>query len=151
MDKSQLLYLSFRYNFHREALGQHDVRQIFIEEGVPFDPEVVAEWRDHVETQKPLHEVFETLPAEAIEHKPSLITLAARFMFEPPANNSEAAWRILAAGFLTVVMAGGYLMISHPGIVKQVIRSAAGIEAPEPSGSDEQLLRLLKQELRGIQ
>lgn len=66
MTMSQVLYLATRHNLHREALDHEDVKRLFEREGIPFDDEVIEEWRNNIREAYHLDKVFEERPAEAI-------------------------------------------------------------------------------------
>ena len=144
MTMSQLLYLAFRYNFHREALERPEVREIFVEEGVPFDAKVVDQWRQNIEEQKTLKEIFTPMPPEAFPgdqaHKFSLIKIASRFLLEAPSSAGEAAWRFASATLLGLVLMTGYTVVSHPDIVRSVL----GVE-DQATSLDHRLIELLQQ------
>ena len=65
MSMSQVMYLSTRYSMHREALREADVRRILEREGIPFDEDVVAEWRQSIERQINPTDIFNPTPDEA--------------------------------------------------------------------------------------
>lgn len=137
---SQMMYLAFRYNFHREALEDPEVRRLFLEEGVPFDPQVVDEWRQHIEEQRTVKEIFTPLPAEALEGpSPSVIKLAGRFLMQAPKTPFEAVWRMTA----TVMVAGclfmGYGLTARPAI----FRAMVGMESQQES-VEHRLLDILE-------
>jgi hypothetical protein len=143
VDMSQMMYLAFRYNFHREALDNPEVRQLFLEEGVPFDPHVVDEWRQNIEQQKTIKEIFTPLPAEALPSTPSLIQLASKFLFQAPKTPLEAAWRLVSSTMLAVIVAGGYGLVAYPDTVKAMLGHEEKVET-----IDARLLRILEQ--RGV-
>lgn len=139
---SQMMYLAFRYNFHREALDNPEVRQLFMDNGVPFDPEVVDEWRKNIEERRTIKEIFTPLPAEALEGpSPSLIRLAARFLFQAPKTPLEGAWRLVSSFVLASMLATGYGLVAYP----ETVRTMLGVE--DKVGSVEsRLLRIIEKQ-----
>ena len=66
MTMSECMYLAFRYNLHREALEEQDVRRIFERNGIPLDEEVKARWQKEIALKSNLDAVFTPRPAEVV-------------------------------------------------------------------------------------
>ena len=141
MTKSQLLYLAFRYNFHREALERPEVRKLFLENNVPFDAHVVDEWRKNIDEQKTLEEIFTPMPAEALEGRnTSLLKMASRYLFDAPKSASDAAWRITSTIMLATCLVVGYGIVARPALV----RDALGLESVRAESVESLLIRILE-------
>ena len=140
MNMSQMMYLAFRYNFHREALEDPAVRKLFLEEGVPFDPQVVDDWRQNIAEQKTLKEIFTPMPAEALEGpSPSMIKLTGRFLMQTPKSPLEAVWRVTATALVAGCLFVGYGLVARPAI----FRAMVGLESQEES-VEHRLLDILE-------
>lgn len=139
---SQMMYLAFRYNFHREALEDSEVRKLFLEEGVPFDPQVVDEWRKHIEEQKTIKQIFTPLPAEALagSESNSLIKMAGRFLFDAPKSPFDAVWRLASTLVLAGCLAVGYGIVARP----QLVRAVIGLEDVRQESVEHRLLQILE-------
>ena len=142
MNMSQMMYLAFRYNFHREALEDPAVRKLFLEEGVPFDPQVVDDWRQNIAEQKTLKEIFTPMPAEALEGpSPSMIKLTGRFLMQAPKSPLEAVWRVTATALVAGCLLVGYGLVARPAI----FRAMVGLESQEES-VEHRLLDILERQ-----
>ena len=144
LNMSQMMYLAFRYNFHREALDNPEVRQLFLDNGVPFDPTVVDEWRKNIEEQKTLKEIFTPLPPEALtgNENSSLIKMAGRYLFDAPKSPFDAAWRLASTLVLAACLTVGYGIVARP----QLIRAVIGVEDVKQESVEHRLLRILEQQ-----
>ena len=141
MTKSQLLYLAFRYNFHREALERPEVRKLFLENGVPFDAQVVDEWRKNIDEQRTLQEIFTPMPAEALEgSNSSLLKMTGRYLFDAPKSASDAAWRIVSTAMLATCLVIGYGIVARPALVRAII----GVETIQQESIEHRLIRILE-------
>ncbi len=66
MTMSECFYLALRYNLHREALDEPDIRRILERNGVSFDEEAKRHWRHTIESNSNLDAVFTPRPADVI-------------------------------------------------------------------------------------
>lgn len=141
MTKSQVLFLALRYSMNREALERPEVRELFKEEGIRFDPEIAAEWRRNLEQEKTLEEIFTPIPAEAFKGRDaSLIKIGAKYLLETPKNALDLAWRIAATVLLTSALTVGYGVVARPALVRAVI----GLEEKRGESVELRLLKILE-------
>lgn len=141
MTKSQVLFLALRYSMNREALERPEVRELFREEGIRFDPEIVAQWRRNVNEEKTLEEIFSPIPEEAFKGKEtSLVRFGVKYLLEAPKTALDLAWRITATILLTASLTIGYGIVARPSLIRAVI----GVEEVKRESVEHRLLRILE-------
>ena len=119
MTSGQVLFLALRYSLYKEALDRPDIRKLFKEEGIQFDPKVVAEWQSNIDQKKTLGEIFTPIPEEAFPGKEaSILKMAGRFLFDAPKSLSDATWRLLSTGVLASCLLIGYGVVARPQLVE---------------------------------
>ena len=137
MTSSQVLFLSLRFNLYREALERPEVRRLFDEAGIDFDPQVVK----RIEQSKTIEEVFKPIPEEAFKGKNvCLARMAGRYLFDAPKSTADAVWRITSTVMLACCLALGYGIVARPSLVRAVI----GAETIRQDSIEHRLLGILE-------
>ena len=143
MTSSQVLFLSLRFNLYREALERREVRELFDEAGIDFDPQVAKRWEDNLSQSKTIQEVFKPIPAEAFKGGSTcLVRMAARYLFDAPKSAGDAAWRIASTAMLMLCLAIGYGVVARPALVRAVI----GVETVQRESIEHRLIRILEKQ-----